>query len=94
MISKPGKILIVIGILILFSFAILCVPAYMNSAHHPGQGKEKTLELNESQLEIANDLWGSNITVGEFYDKVCPEYLDTMPEELRLYLFTVKMEWP
>ncbi|MBP1929877.1 hypothetical protein J2741_002473 [Methanolinea mesophila] len=93
-VRASGKIIIGAIILALFLFSILYGPSYIDSANRPERGTGWTFELNESQIKIANEMWGSDITVGEFYQKVCPEYLATMPEELEDYLFTTRMEWP
>jgi hypothetical protein len=90
---RSGKIIIGAIILALILFAILYGPTYIEGNNHLERGTGGTFELNESQIGIGNDIWGSDITVGEFYANVCPEYLATMPEELKQYLFTKKMEW-
>jgi hypothetical protein len=81
-------------ILAFLLLAITYGPAYITGYMQPEQGYEWDMELNESQIEIANELWGSDITVGEFYETVCPEYLATMPEDMKQRLFSENMVWP
>jgi len=90
-IKKIGFGAMILAFLLL---AIIYGPVYITGYTQPEQGYEWDMELNESQIEIANELWGSNITVGEFYEKVCPEYLATMPEDMKKRLYTENMVWP
>ncbi len=41
-----------------------------------------------------NQLEGQDITIGEFHEKVFPEVLEDMPEEIAKNLYATKMIWP
>jgi hypothetical protein len=92
--NTSAKIGLVTLFMLFLLFAVIYGPAYITGYTEPVQNDGWRYELNESQLETANALRGSDMTVGEFYEKVCPEYLDTMPEETKEFLYTTKMEWP
>jgi hypothetical protein len=49
---------------------------------------------NAAQIEAANQLWGQDISMGEYYEAVMPDFLADMPEEVRAHLYTVKKVWP
>jgi hypothetical protein len=85
-----------ICLLILFFslFWVIYGPSYITGFTQPVQKVEWNYEMNSSQLEIANKLWESNVTVGEFLENTSPEFLSTMPGEMKQYLYTKKMEWP
>jgi hypothetical protein len=53
-----------------------------------------SVSANEEQLEIIRQLWGQNITIGEYMEKVMPEVLVDKPEELVKHLYATKMGWP
>jgi len=53
-----------------------------------------SVSANEEQLEIIRQLWGQNITRGEYMEKVMPEVLVDTPEEIVKQLYATKMDWP
>jgi len=92
--NSNKKIGILIIILALSLFTVIYGPLYIIGYTQTDKKDGWDFEMNDSQLEIATNLWGSDITVGEFYENVSPEILNTMPEELKQYLYTKKMDWP
>jgi hypothetical protein len=88
------KVGIGLVILIFSLFLVLYGPTYIIGSTQQVQRTEWNYEMNSSQLEIANKLWDTNVTVGEFFEKTNPEFLRTMPGEMKQYLYAKKMEWP
>lgn len=54
----------------------------------------KYYAANTAQIEVANQLWGQDISMGEYYEAVMPDFLAGMPEDVRAHLYTVKKVWP
>jgi hypothetical protein len=58
------------------------------------QTHRHSFSANEEQLEMINQLWGQDITIGEFLEKVMPEALVDAPEEMNKHRYATKMNWP
>jgi len=68
---------------------------YVNvSAAEGKQTYRYSFSANEEQLEMINQLWGQDITIGEFLEKVMPEALVDAPEEMNKHRYATKMNWP
>ena len=82
----------ILALILIITLILIYLPAY--SQTYP----EKTFnqsELNESQLSLLNDIWGTNITMGEYYELIYPEeYLNGIPPELRSQMNNTAMKWP
>ncbi len=52
------------------------------------------IQANEEQLELIGELWGEDITYGEFLEQVFPEVVEDMPEDIREQVYLSQMEWP
>gem|GEM_PF-3338097 len=48
---------------------------------------------NQGQLEKIKQLWGEDITLGQFYEQVFPEALEKIPKDIVDHLYTVKKGW-
>ncbi len=86
---------LILAFIVIF-LALIYLPAYYAKAYSE-MYPEKTWnqsELNESQLSLLTDIWGANITMGEYYELIYPEYLDRMPPELRSSMYNTTMKWP
>lgn len=70
------------------------VSVSVNPATEQNRTRGHSISANEEQLEIMNQLVGQDITIGEFYEKVIPEVLEDMPEEIAEHLYATKMIWP
>lgn len=58
------------------------------------QTHRHSFSANEEQLEMINQLWGQDITIGEFLEKVMPKALVDAPEEMNEHRYATKMNWP
>lgn len=85
---------VILALIIIF-LAVIYIPVYIHaySKDYPEKTWNQS-ELNESQLSLSNEIWGTNITMGEYYELIYPEYLNEMPPELRSWMYNKTMEWP
>ncbi|MCW7073743.1 MAG: hypothetical protein OCU20_07690 [Methanophagales archaeon] len=70
------------------------VSVNVNPATEQNRTRRHSISANEEQLKIIEQLWGQEITIGEFMEKVIPEVLEDTPEEIAEYLYATKMIWP
>lgn len=49
---------------------------------------------NESQMEVLNEIYGTDISMGEFMAKVFPESLDVLPRDTLIRYYMTPMIWP
>lgn len=59
--------------------------------------RDSSLRVSHStpeQVEMINKLWGSDITIGEYMEKVHPEHLVDVSAEEKKNLYQRKMTWP
>lgn len=47
-----------------------------------------------AQLEMINQLWGKDITIGEYLTEVHPSLLEEMPADVKKTIFEKKWRWP
>ncbi|WP_155937270.1 hypothetical protein [Methanoculleus sp. MH98A] len=47
--------------------------------------------FNESHAEIYERMLERNASVGEYYERACPEFLESMPPETRAHLYNTAM---
>ncbi|MDI6903443.1 MAG: hypothetical protein QMC77_06895 [Methanocellales archaeon] len=76
--------------------AMFVVALFIGMAFVPtaGAGAHKRYEISEEQIEVANQLVGQDITLGEFMEQVTPEILENMPEKAVEDMYRIKMVWP
>lgn len=69
--------------------ALLAVAALL-----PGAAAGETsieYSFNESHAEVYEQMLAENASVGEYYERVCPEFLESMPPETRAHLYSTTM---
>lgn len=71
-------------------FALLVVITLMPE---PAAGREIPIEysFNESHPQIYEQMLERNATLGEYYEQVCPEFLESMPPEVRAHVYNTTM---
>ena len=47
--------------------------------------------FNGSNAEVYQQMLAENASVGEYYEQVCPEFLEGMPPEMRAHLYNTTM---
>jgi hypothetical protein len=57
-------------------------------------GKVLRVSATQGQIDKINELWGKNITAGEYFTLVHPEFMVNMPDAIRSKLFKKKWIWP
>lgn len=81
----------------LLFLALLAVAALLpGSAAGEAAGREIPIEysFNESHSLIYQQTLEQNATLGEYYERVCPEFLESMPPELRAHVYNTTMARP
>ena len=46
-----------------------------------------------AQVEKINELWDKNISIGEYDEQICPQYLVDMPPDLKEILYKKQYQW-
>ena len=87
-------ITIILALIIVF-LAVIYLPMYIQAdSEECPENMGNQSELNESQLALLNEIWGADITMGEYYELIYPEFLAEMPPELKEEIYNKTMEWP
>ena len=80
---------------LLIVISILCIGALPAvSAADANGGSVRTSSASPEQIVLINKLWGSDITIGEYMEKVHPEHLVGVSDEVKKDLYEHKMIWP
>ena len=82
-----------IGIILLafLLVGLTLVPAV--SAAQSNVGRIIGFNATQAQVDKINELWGKNITIGEYYEQICPQYLVGMPADLKEILYKRQWRW-
>ncbi len=78
-------------LLALLLAGMVVVPAV--SAATALEGKTIAWNATPEQVVKINELWGKDITVGEYYEQVSPEFLVDMPADLKEKIYKKKWNW-
>jgi len=89
--KKMKTVKISIILLALLLAGMIVVPAV--SAATALEGKTIAWNATPEQVAKINELWGKDITIGEYYEQVCPVFLVNMPADLKEKLYTKKWNW-
>jgi len=82
------------GILLL-SICLICIAAIpLVSADSTTGDKVLISHATADQVKKINELWGSNITIGEYMELVHPEQLAGVPDSIKKEMYLRKMNWP
>lgn len=90
-VEKMKTLKIGVMLLALLLMGMIFVPAV--SAATALEGKTIAWNATPEQVVKINELWGKDITVGEYYEQVIPEFLVDMPADLKEKLYTKKWNW-
>src|SRR5271169_5587950 len=63
------------------------------SAQSDEKSTQGGIVASPEQVKAINDLWGKDITVGEYFEKVHPEALKEMPDSVKADVYKHKMTW-
>jgi len=83
------------NLVLLIVISILCIGTLPIVNAADANGNTPTIShASPEQLELINKLWGSDITIGEYMEKVHPEHLVDVPDEVKKDMYLRKMNWP
>lgn len=78
-----------IGVVLLaFLIAGMAMVPMVSAAEKIGQ-----VTATQDQLVLINQLWGTNITVGEYMEKVYPEHLANIPNDVKQDMYARQIVW-
>jgi len=82
-------------LVLLIAISILCIGALsVVSAAEAGTSAPIISHATPEQIQLINELWGSDITIGEYMEKVHPEHLVDVPDDVKKDMYQRKMHWP
>ena len=82
------------GIILLALLLAAMVMVPMVSAEKNMPGKIIRASATQEQVDKINELWGKDITAGEYFEQIHPEFLVDMPYEIKEKLYQKKWIWP
>ena len=82
------------GIMFLIICLICIATIPLVSAGSTNNDKVLVTRATPDQVKMINDLWGSDITIGEYMEKVHPEHLVGVPDDVKKEMYQRKMNWP
>lgn len=65
------------------------VPAVSAQSHE----SMEVITTDEATLSLIDELWGTDITIGEYLEKVHPEFLTGMSDDEKANVYQKKMPW-
>jgi len=89
--KKMKNVKIGVMLLALLLAGMILVPAV--SATTPLEGKTIGWNATAEQVVRLNELWGKNITIGEYFEEFCPQCLVGMPPDLKEVLYKNQWKW-
>jgi len=85
---EPKTVMRALSLLMVMMFAgMIFVPAV--SAE-----KDQLIIDDKERLQIINELWRTDISVGEYYEKAFPELLEGIDEKTKNEFYNLKISWP
>lgn len=79
------------SLLLLVLLAVLTLVPGPVSGETPGQQIAIECSFNESHSLIYQQMLEQNASIGEYYEQVCPEFLESMPPETRAHVYNTTM---
>ena len=82
-------------LVLLLVLSILCIGTLpVVSAADANTNSVRISSVSPDQMKLINSLWGSDISVGEYMEKVHPEHLVGVPDDVKKDMYKHKMIWP
>lgn len=74
-------------------YVLLALLAAISLVPGPAAGGEISINysFDESHAEIYQQMLERNASVGEYYEQVCPEFLESMPPEVRAHVYDMPL---
>ena len=89
--KKMKRVKMSIMLLVLLLAGMIFVPAV--SAATVREGATIGWNATPEQVVRLNELWGKNITIGEYFEEFCPQCLVGMPPDLKEVLYKNRWKW-
>lgn len=82
------------NVALLISLCLICIAAVPAvTATGTSTGQIQVVQSTPDQVKLINELWGSNITIGEYMEKVHPELLVGVSDAVKSEMYKQKMQW-
>ncbi len=84
-----------ITLLVICSFFMFSLSISANDLTDDVKKEQRfSMVANEEQLKTLNSLYGTDISYGELIEKVYPEALKDIPDEILADMYKTKQQWP
>ncbi|WP_292419879.1 hypothetical protein [Methanoregula sp.] len=81
--------------MMLICLSLICIASIpVVSAADSADSKIRVVQATAEQVEKINQLWGSDITIGDYMERVHPEQLVGVSDEVIKEMHQRKMHWP
>mgnify|MGYP000919446461 CR=1 FL=1 len=79
------------SLLLLALLAVLTLVPGPVQGEIPGQQIAIECSFNGSESWVYEQMLEQNASVGEYYERICPEFLESMPPEVRAHVYNTTM---
>ncbi|KDE54567.1 hypothetical protein [Methanoculleus sp. MH98A] len=81
------------GIGALFAALLIAGTLFVPAASAQSYESMEVITTDEATLSLIDELWGTDITIGEYLEKVHPEFLTDMSDDEKADVYQRKMPW-
>ncbi|WP_214041036.1 hypothetical protein [Methanoculleus sp.] len=81
------------GIGALFAALLIVGAIFVPAVSAQSRESMEVVTTDEATLSLIDELWGTDITIGEYLEKVHPEYLADMSDDEKANVYQRKMPW-
>jgi hypothetical protein len=82
-------------VMMLVCLSLICIAGIpIVSATSSSDNNVRLVQATPEQVEKINELWGSDITIGDYMEQVHPEQLVGVSDEVIKEMHQRKMHWP
>ncbi|KUK69043.1 MAG: hypothetical protein XE11_2658 [Methanomicrobiales archaeon 53_19] len=81
------------GIGALFAALLIVGAIFVPAVSAQSRESMEVITTDEATLSLIDELWGTDITIGEYLEKVHPEFLTDMSDDEKADVYQRKMTW-
>ncbi|KAF5062141.1 MULTISPECIES: hypothetical protein [Methanoculleus] len=81
------------GIGALFAALLIVGAIFVPAVSAQPRESVEVVTTDEATLSLIDELWGTDITIGEYLEKVHPEFLTDMSDDEKADVYQRKMTW-
>lgn len=81
------------GIGALFAALLIVGAIFVSAVSAQSHESMEVITTDEATLSLIDELWGTDITIGEYLEKVHPEFLTDMSDDEKADVYQRKMTW-